>query len=378
MSRCLPTPFDARESGARQGGARARGLTLGMGSWQMGGRSNRESLDTWRGFACLLLVVYHVIGSDPTHGLRVAEGPLRLLNDGLAYLRMPLFTFLSGMVYGLRPFAGDSRAFLGGKARRLLVPMLFVGTLFAVVRSLVPVANHGAGHDRNWLLLHIEPVAHFWFLEALFWIFVVIWALERGRLLATPARLVAFWLLAATVDLTTPGPYWLALGGATYLLPYFLAGLAVSRFSLAPQLGRGWMRALLVAAAGFAIVKLGMPVPDADRHTLWVLVAGMSLCALCAGLRFEVRWLARIGTSSYAIYLFHVFFTAAARMALQNVGVTASALLIVAGVVLGIGGPMLVERWASRHAGTRVLMLGQPLRRRETSPPTRQALAPLG
>jgi fucose 4-O-acetylase-like acetyltransferase len=322
------------------------------------------SLDAWRGFACLLLVVFHVIGSDSLNGLRVAEGPLRVLNDGLAYLRLPLFTFLSGMAYGLRPFCGDSRGFLGGKARRLLVPMLFVGTLFAIGQSLMPEANNGSfGRHRNWLLLHVEPVAHFWFVEALFWIFVLVWALESLRALATPVRLAAVWLLAAAVDLTHPGPYWLALGGTTYLLPYFLFGLATSRFSLAPRLGRGWVRMLLVAAAGLAIFKLGVPVPNPERHTVWILLAGISLCALCASVRLEVRWLARIGASSYAIYLFHVFFTAASRIGLGQMGLTGLPVLIVTGLVLGTGGPMLLERWASRHALGRMLLLGQPLRR---------------
>ena len=322
--------------------------------------SNRASVDAWRGLACLLLVAYHVIGSDPLNGLRIADGPLRVLNDGLAYLRMPLFTFLSGMVYGLRPFSGDSRAFLGGKARRLLVPMLFVGTLFAIAQSLTPMSNRGSGaQERDWLLLHIVPVAHFWFVEALFWVFLAVWALELVRGLATPARLAAAWMLAAAVDLTHPGPYWLALGGATYLLPYFLLGLAVSRFSLARQLRRTGVRLALVALAGLAIVELGMPVPNADRHSLWILVAGTSLCALCAGVRIESGWLARIGASSYAIYLFHVFFTAASRISLGAIGLSALPLLVVAGVVMGTLGPMLVERWALPRALWRTLLLGQ-------------------
>ncbi len=197
-----------------------------------------RSLDTLRGLACLLLVAYHVIGSDPSNGLRVADGPLRVLNDGLAYLRMPLFTFLAGMVYGLHPFAGDSRAFLAGKARRLLVPMLFVGTIFALAQSFLPDTNFGAapGAGREWLLLHVEPVGHFWFVEALFAIFVLVWALERGRILATPGRFALAWLLAALLDLTVHGPRWLALDGAVFLLPYFLGGLAATRFSLVARL----------------------------------------------------------------------------------------------------------------------------------------------
>lgn len=92
-------------------------------------------IETLRGLACFLRVRYHVLGPFPSSGLRVADGLVRWFNDGLAYLPMPLFTVLSGLVYGLRPFAtGDSsQAFLLGKVRRLLIPMLVVGTAFAVV-----------------------------------------------------------------------------------------------------------------------------------------------------------------------------------------------------------------------------------------------------
>ena len=339
-------------------------------------RSSRRSLDTLRGLACLLLVVYHVIGSDPSNGLRVTDGTLRVLNDGLAYLRMPLFTFLAGMVYGLRPFAGDSRAFLAGKARRLLVPMLFVGTIFALAQSLLPSTNFGAapGAGREWRLLHVEPVGHFWFVEALFWIFVLVWALERGRALATPGRFALAWLLAALLDLTVHGPRWLALDGAVFLLPYFLGGLAATRFSLVPRLAGPWTRILLIAAAALAVVQLGVPVPNPDRHGPWILLAGVSLCALCVGLRIDVPWLARIGASSYAIYLFHVFFTAASRIALAKAGLTLLPLQIVAGVALGIAAPMLVEHWAARHGAARLLLLGQSFR--PARPKMRASFAP--
>ncbi|MFO1413331.1 MAG: acyltransferase [Burkholderiales bacterium] len=323
-------------------------------------------LDTLRGLTCLLLVLFHVVGSEPTSGLRVADGALRTFNDALCYVRMPLFTFLSGLVYGLRPCTGDGRAFLGGKARRLLVPMLFVGTLFAILQSALPATNFGAdgaGH-RDWWLLHVEPVGHFWFVEALFWIFLLVWALERRQLLATPGRFALVWLAAALADVVLRGPRWLALDGALFLLPHFLAGLAVSRFGLAVRLETAWMRALCLAAAAAAIVQLGMPAPNPDRHGAWILLAGTALCALAAGTRIESPWLARIGASSYAIYLFHVFFTAGSRVALTGAGVTALSVQIAAGVAAGIAGPIQLEAWASRIAGLRTLLLGQPLQAR--------------
>ena len=130
-----------------------------------------------RGLACVLLVLYHVVGDRPANGLRVDEGPVRWLNDGLAYLRMPLFTFLSGWVYGMRPMEGAFGQFVKGKARRLLVPMLSVGTLFALVQACIPGSNAAV---QNWYALHIQPVAHYWYLESLFWVFLAVGLLVKA------------------------------------------------------------------------------------------------------------------------------------------------------------------------------------------------------
>ncbi|MFD2015051.1 acyltransferase family protein [Vibrio olivae] len=106
-------------------------------------------VDTLRGLACILLVAFHVIGSDASNGLRVDTGWYREINDTFAYIRMPLFTFISGVVYAYRPFNGDFGRFLSGKFKRVLVPMLTLGTLFAIVQSATPGTNGG---DFNWKL----------------------------------------------------------------------------------------------------------------------------------------------------------------------------------------------------------------------------------
>jgi peptidoglycan/LPS O-acetylase OafA/YrhL len=81
-----------------------------------------NSINTLRGLACILLVAYHVIGGTPEQGLHIASGFLRVGNDVLAYIRMPLFTFLSGYIYSLKPIGNySSSLFLKSKARRLLI-----------------------------------------------------------------------------------------------------------------------------------------------------------------------------------------------------------------------------------------------------------------
>ena len=317
-------------------------------------------IETLRGLACVLLVFYHVVGADASLGLRVEGGALRWLNDALAYLRMPLFTFLSGLVYGLRPFGGNSRAFLSGKARRLLVPMLVVGTVFAALQAATPGTNSSAG---PWYLWHVQPIAHFWFVESLFWVFVLVWALERRSWLQTAQGFAMVFALACGLYLSVRGWHWFGMEGAIYLLPYFLGGLAATRFSLRVPLAKPWVKAMLLLCAVGAVVWMGVPVSNPDRRTVWMLLSGLSLCLLCLSFGWANRHLAGIGRYSYAIYLFHVFFTAAARIALDRLQVDAMPIDLVAGVVLGLAGPMALERLASRFKWSAVLLLGKSPRR---------------
>lgn len=318
-------------------------------------------IETLRGLACLLLVAYHVVGADASLGLKVSDGPVRWLSDGMAYLRMPLFTFLSGLVYGLRHFVGNSQAFLSGKAHRLLVPMLVVGTFFAALQTVTPEPNSVAG---PWYLWHVAPTAHFWFVESLFWVFVLVWALERRSWLQTTRGFAVVFALACGLYLSVRGWHWFGIEGAIYLLPYFLAGLAVTRFSLRVPLAKPWVKVVLLVCAVSAVVWTGVPVSNPDRRTVWMLLSGLSLSLLCLSFGWANRHLAGIGRHSYAIYLFHVFFTAAARIALERLQMEAMPIDLLVGVMLGLAGPMALERLASRFKWTAVLLLGKSPRHR--------------
>lgn len=332
-------------------------------------------IETLRGLACFLLVFYHAVGADQRYGLKVGDGLIRWLNDGLVYLRMPLFIFLSGLVYGLRPFNGDTRSFLAGKARRLLIPMLVVGTLFALMQTMTPGVNSSAG---TWYLWHVEPVAHYWFVESAFLVFVVIWMLERGNLISSGKGFAITLLLTCALYLTVRGWHWLGIQGAIYLLPYFLVGLACARFSLEKRLLDPWTKLGLVVLAVGAIVTLGMPIPEPDRRTLGMLVAGISLCLLCFSTGIVIPRLARLGGYSYTIYLFHVFFTAAARIGLDLLHIKHLGIQLVLGVILGLAGPVVLQRSLSRFQWLTLLLMGRAVKVNQRAMPGPGRLSPAG
>jgi fucose 4-O-acetylase-like acetyltransferase len=295
-------------------------------------------IDTLRGLACILLVAFHVVGSERT-GLRLrADHLLSDINQVMVYFRMPLFCFLSGFVYAWRPYKGDALLFIKGKVRRLLVPMLLAGTFFAVLQAFTPGTND---ETTDWHLLHIEPVAHFWFLESLFIVFLVTACLERFQILSTPLRWFGVWALAVALFMFTDLPAYFGLYGAVYLFPFFLLGLGCKRFShLFERIPRYWLALAVIAYVLYMFYdETALP----GWNSLTAVLLGAASCVALLRSQMQIRWLAWIGYFSFSIYLFHSMFSAASRIVLVKLGIDSVAVLFVSGLLAGIFGSIVTN-----------------------------------
>jgi fucose 4-O-acetylase-like acetyltransferase len=132
------------------------------------------SVETLRGAAIILVVIGHVIGSGSDGGMQVKDDSfLRHFYYTFEYLRMPLFTVISGWVYALHPaslkFLDD---FIIKKVRRILLPMIFVGASYFLLQFLVPGTNKKGDLTEIWKIL-VFPYTLFWYLPSLFLVFLV-------------------------------------------------------------------------------------------------------------------------------------------------------------------------------------------------------------
>lgn len=332
----------------------------------MHGFRQNLSMETLRGLACLLLVAYHVVGSEPLlNGLRLpADHALHVINAALTHLRMPLFTFISGYVYCYRPLTGQPGRFLGGKLRRLGLPLLSIGTLFALLQYLIPGTN--ASHEPTELWrIYLFPFAHYWFLQALLVVFALFALLELTGVTRRPNGLLLVLLAAG---LCYPHrqllPDLLALQKALYLLPCFLFGVLYHRV-LESRLRRHRPLALPLLTLLTLAALTFTPVLD-DTSALGRLSLGLSLLLLllAATANLRVPLLARLGRYSFAIYLLHVFFTAATRLALERLGLNQPLPGFVLGLGAGLLGPMLIHLACAPLPWARLLLFGQSLPRR--------------
>jgi len=316
-------------------------------------------IDTLRGIACILLVAYHVIGEDMNDGLRVSTGLYREINDILIYIRMPLFTFLSGMVYAYKPFSSgvsDAFIFIKKKMRRLLIPMLTVGTVFAIIQEFTPGTNY---QITDWKMLHIMPVAHFWYLESLFIIFVLIIFFELIKTFKSKILFALVLIISSILYILDIGFIYFSVSGAFYLLPYFLLGMGFQRYNITVFFKKP-ISIFLASSIILMLVLLYIKVlPLYNRMTVIGLLFGFMSCTAWLSLKLRSVTISKIGNYSYTIYLYHIFFTASSRILLHQFGVSNIDFIFLNGLILGVIGPICIEHLFNGTNITRLLLLGK-------------------
>ncbi|WP_137807634.1 acyltransferase family protein [Pseudomonas sp. G(2018)] len=335
----------------------------------MQSKNKSLEIETLRGLACLLLVLYHVIG-PLDGGLKIDLGsPFRVIADSMVYVRMPLFTFISGYIYSIYKVRGnDFSAYCVGKVRRLIVPLFFVGIPFSLLQAVGPGVNKDVSL-LDALLSFYLPVNHFWFLQAVFIIFMLVGFLQWRGLLRTPLHLYLLFVFSAVVFLMPAFPVdAFGINGAVYLLPFFVTGMICQENvgALKRSLkGIGPVVFILISIALLYIATVDREL-IVDRRSLVGLLVGCVSCVALLSTDMRSRLLIWLGGYSYAIFLFHVLFAATSRFALGRLGVTDESVLVLGGLLSGLIGPVLLANVFSRFSLTSVLFLGERAARKST------------
>lgn len=323
-----------------------------------------DRIQTMRGLAVLMLVSFHAIYTDvdtalTTTGLRSMVFVTHLFD----YIRMPLFGFVAGFVYALKPISRETcRQFAARKVTRLLVPCVVATTSMFFLELLAGRLPAGLYLHEAWRI-YLYPTWQFWFIQALLVDFVVIAALEAVGALDTLARLVFVFAAAivALVWLPAPPTTLFSVPQAEYLLPFFLLGLAMRRF-------RAQLLTSTVASASLAVFFAALaihstyvawdPAYRLDRGSLLSVIVGCS-AGLCA-----VSWMPRIallrllGGYSFAIYLYHYLFINVAATLCKRADFRSALPLAVVLIGVGIVGPLIVYSAVRRNRILRSAMLG--------------------
>lgn len=319
-----------------------------------------SSIEEIRLIATTLLVAYHVIG-QPETGLQLGSPhPLRIFADLLGDFRMPAFAFIAGFIYALRPPTMPGfRAFPVGKLRRLAIPGLIAALSFAIIGNILHLESAIPIKDLWQILIH--PYAHYWFLQAILALFMVIGLVDTMTHHKAETPLLGIAILLSLSGFTAP--IFFSFRFAVHLAPFFLIGMCFYR-------RRVWIEQHYkpITLIALALIALWVAWTVTDHRTLGAigsnyrplraLIFGTSMCTLLLFYLPHHPLSKVLGRYSFTVYLYHVLGTAGTRMALYGLGIESVSIHLIFGVAAGLLLPISLHLAASRSPVSAQFLLG--------------------
>lgn len=181
-----------------------------------------ERLDIFRGLAILLVVIGHEVQG------RVIDFDHNLVFKGIYMFHMPLFFYISGMLYGLKPVSTSRAVLLDEtlkKGRQLVIPFI----CWYIVKYIF--IDFDKGFVDCFVQLYKSPDFGLWFLWVLF---LAYFLGQVGKLICTTTK-IPYWMICASFVVTifvisnrfnTAG-----IGLLSAHLLYFLVGIFHQHFA---------------------------------------------------------------------------------------------------------------------------------------------------
>ena len=305
-------------------------------------------VDRLKGYACFLVLFGHVI-----MGIRLAGINIPVFFEGvekfLWSFHVSLFMFLSGVVYketGEWKRKKTKARFILSKLCGLGIPYVVFSAVYIFINSFVGEANTNSSVS-DILNIWKTPVAQYWFLYALFFLFCI-WGSLSG--------ILKNWTITILVVL---------IG---YILP--LCGIGLGSFdivfysALAFGLGTSVSFAKLFEIPNF--VKWVVIISHIIASTVLIvfdkielsfvkeimMLYGIYASILLISLIQDYKWISRflnfMNRYSFQTYLLHTIFTAGARILLLRFNITWWWLHVILGTTCGIGCSVLVSEIAKK------------------------------
>ncbi|ALS33329.1 hypothetical protein PTRA_a2216 [Pseudoalteromonas translucida KMM 520] len=304
---------------------------------------NLVNLDSLRAFACILVVAFHVFGSEPHYGLGYAmDSPWRSIFDVFDLIRIPLFTALAGIVF-IAILSSENKIFqfLFCKITSLLLPAVVVSILYFLLRNIIGKEDGDLG---TYL---ISGYLHLWYLYSLFVIATVIGTIHLRFRPSFYTYIISMILLYA-LSLTISGHVLFWVYASVELAPYFILGMLLYKH---PH--KFLNKTILTIAAILALLGTCLRVASffeiVNRDLILVyftFITSISLIIISYFFFPKIKVIQWIGLYSYSIYLWHPAAASTARTILTTIGIDNHFLLFLVLLIAGILIPVVMYKAA--------------------------------
>ncbi|MDX2352384.1 acyltransferase [Stutzerimonas xanthomarina] len=297
----------------------------------------------------IILVVYgHVARGVFNAGLPMDQDEYLLVDSVIYSFHMPLFFFLSGLFFYDSLVKRGQVGLIINKVDTIIYPFIVWSLLQGLIEAVLSNYTNGDVTLGQVFSLLWSPRAQFWFLYALFLVFVVcslVYA-RADRRYFLPLLLVFGVLYVLSRDLAVGSVGKFIFGNAVFfalgiwfneIKAYFLARHVPLTLLLGASFVAG--QYLFHVTFGLSWEVGGWPVLSlATVSILFVVALSMWLG------RLHMAWLLFIGASSMTIYLMHILAGSGIRVILASfMGIDSIAVHLIVGTLVGLAAPLLAQ-----------------------------------
>lgn len=305
-------------------------------------RTREKWVDGVKVIACILVVLGHFFQSMTKANILPENDLYEWFNTTIYYFHVPLFFICSGYLYQKYSKVNSVGSWYRNVAKKVLalgVPYATFTTATWVLKKVFSSSvNDQIGGLGETLFFH--PTAPYWYLYALFFIFLVTPTFNSVK--AAAVGLVV--ALAAKGLILTGGGY--SIYAVSTVLSneiWFVLGMSICAFNV--QLKGRKVQGMI---CGVLFIILSIMVYTAEISSSAVsfimgLLACVAVIMMVAGFEEKLgRGMEFIAKYTMPIFLMHTLFAAPMRSVLLKLGITNAVAHIVLGVGISFAGPIIV------------------------------------
>jgi fucose 4-O-acetylase-like acetyltransferase len=303
----------------------------------------------------IILVVYgHVARGVHKAGISMDEHLYQLVDSVIYSFHMPLFFFLSGLFFYNSFKSRGVSGLIVNKIDTILYPYVIWSLLQGTIESALSRFTNGSVTFGDVLSLAWEPRAQFWFLYALFIVFVtscfLYMVLDKSKTILLMAVFSVLYTFKGDIPSNVLTYF---IFGSTF---FFLLGVWFDEVKSVFE-----KHNIILAVVFGAIFIIGQYVYHGPMGKTYqsgglpsLVLATVSIffivtLSMCIS-RVNIKWLMYIGGSSMTIYLMHIIAGSGVRVALSKLlGVQSSAIHLILGTLVGIAVPLVAQIVIKRY-----------------------------
>ncbi|ADW75176.1 acyltransferase 3 [Rahnella aceris] len=306
-------------------------------------------VDYAKGIGIILVVIGHVNRGLDSAGISISEPFFKMFDSIIYTFHMPLFFFLSGLFFISSIQKNSKPDFIKKKIATIAYPYVIWSVIQGSIATLLSNFTNKKTDLISVLSFPYNPIGQFWFLYALFMIFIVACLIYNKRNFITQLPIittVSFLLYIYSLNI---GDLF-HLNFITNNIVFFFAGCVFSTLKFDQIATKKNAMTLVISAFMFILVQYKFHFIDGmfyDRIGIstfvvamvsiyFVYVLSLTLSAI------KVDLLSKLGNDSMVIFLVHILCASGTRIILSKVfGINNWYLHMIAGTIAGLVIPII-------------------------------------